>query len=72
MNKSLKSVGIIIVVLLIAAYMSIFTIQQGREGLLLRLGKLETDRQTGEPKIFMPGLHFKIPFLISQFISPGI
>ena len=63
MNKSLKSVGIIIVVLLIAAYMSVFTIQQGREGLLLRLGKLETDRQTGEPKIFMPGLHFKIPFI---------
>ncbi len=65
MNKSLKSVGIIVVVLVIAAYMSIFTIQQGQEGLLLRLGKLETDRQTGEPKVFMPGLHFKMP-LVSQ------
>lgn len=65
MSKSLKSVAVIIVVLLIVAYMSVFTVQEGQQGMLLRLGKLDSDRQTGEAKIYMPGLHYKLP-LISQ------
>ena len=40
---------------ILAAYLSIYSIQADEQGVLLRLGKFNS--------IAQPGLHFKIPFL---------
>lgn len=40
----------------------LFTITQGEQGMLLRLGKLVDDSKTHQVKILNPGLHFKLPF----------
>ncbi|MCW5589485.1 MAG: protease modulator HflC [Legionellales bacterium] len=49
-----------IVLLLIAS--SIYTVQQGQAGMISRLGKIR-EVTPNEPKIFGPGLHFKMPFV---------
>ncbi len=46
---------------------SIYTVQEGQRGLLLRLGKIELDK-TGEAAVKEPGIHFKIPFINSAKI----
>jgi modulator of FtsH protease HflC len=61
MNKLF--VGFIIVI--IALYIglaSIFTVNQTSSAIILKLGKIERT-QDGNPKMFGPGLHFKIPFV---------
>lgn len=59
-----KTVGAILgLAILLLVFTSIFTVREGHEGLLLRLGKLARDSSTGEPKVFAPGLHFKVPFI---------
>lgn len=40
-----------------------FTIIQGQEGMLLRLGRLVEDASTGKTRVYTPGLHFKLPFI---------
>lgn len=40
---------------------SIFTIKEGNCGFITRLGDIVT--KDGKPKIFKPGLHFKLPFI---------
>jgi len=39
-----------------------FTINQGQQGILLRLGRL-VNNDKGEVKVLNPGLHFKMPFV---------
>lgn len=58
-----KTIIIILLLLALVGISCIYTVSEGHHGLLLRLGKLETDSQTGDPKIYSPGLHFKIPLL---------
>ncbi len=41
----------------------LFTITQGQQGILLRLGKLVQDPVTHEVKVLYPGLHAKLPFV---------
>lgn len=52
----------LLALVLIFAMSCIFTVREGQQGLLLRLGKLEVNNQ-GKPITFQPGLHFKIPFI---------
>jgi len=63
--KTIKGLELGLLICLIVAVLScMFTVREGEQVLLLRLGKIEVDEQ-GNPQVFQPGLHFKIP-LITQ------
>ena len=51
----------ILIVLVIAAYLSLYTIFQTDQAIVLRLGKIKTDAK-GAPMVVNPGLHAKMPF----------
>lgn len=53
-----------IIIVIVVALMSTFTVLQTQQAILLRLGKIETNAQN-QPLIFKPGLHFKIPLIES-------
>lgn len=55
----------LIVILLLVGWLSAFTVHEGESALLLRLGKIVTDKTTERPQILQPGLHFKLPFVDS-------
>lgn len=57
--------AIIALLVVILLSMSLFTIQEGQLGLVLRLGELQKNPKTGQIKIYSPGLHFKLPFVTS-------
>lgn len=62
--NSIKSVfGIIVVLAIIILFSSYYTVDEGHQALLLRLGKLEKNATTGKVEVMQPGLHFKIPFI---------
>ena len=62
--KTHKGIWIVLAVLvLLFAYAGMFTVQQSRSALVLRLGRLTTDSATGHARIYKPGLHFKWPFI---------
>ena len=46
----------------------LFTVTQGEQGILLRLGKLVRDTKNDDIKILKPGLHVKLPFVESTRI----
>lgn len=52
------------IVALIVAVTSLFIVQQGDRGVVLRFGKVITDSDN-LPIIYDPGLHFKMPFIDS-------
>lgn len=52
-------------VFLIIVFSCLFTVYQGQKGILLRLGRLVEDQQTGQAKVLSPGLHIKAPFIES-------
>lgn len=51
-----------VIVVVIAILLSIFTVQQYQTAIILRLGKIETDKQ-GQSVLYKPGLHFKVPLV---------
>ncbi|MBS0359641.1 MAG: protease modulator HflC [Proteobacteria bacterium] len=56
----------LIVILLFAAFLfgsTVYVIYEGQQGLLLRLGKIMLDPETGTPAVKNPGIHFKIPLI---------
>jgi membrane protease subunit HflC len=57
-----KSFLLIVVVVLIALYASLFVVQEGQRGIVLRFGKVLRDSDN-KPLVYAPGLHFKIPFI---------
>ncbi len=60
-----KVIGLLILfILCILVYSSTFIVLQGKQAIILRLGKIVTNSK-GKPKVFGPGLHFKYP-LINQ------
>lgn len=61
--SALRTVSVVfLLIALMLGLSSIYTVHQGQHGLLLRLGKLVQDSD-GRPKVFDPGLHFKIPII---------
>lgn len=52
---------IVIVVVLIVLYNSLFIVSQGQHALVLHLGKIVS--QDGKARTYGPGLHFKTPFI---------
>lgn len=64
MNAATKTlIGILILILAILIFGSMFTITQGQDGIILRLGKLVLNKENKQVKILGPGLHFKSPFI---------
>ncbi|WP_395479732.1 protease modulator HflC [Candidatus Curculioniphilus buchneri] len=57
-----KSLMLIIVTVLMILYVSLFVVQEGHRGIVLRFGKVLRDNNNN-PLIYNPGLHIKIPFI---------
>lgn len=63
MNASKTTFGILLFLVLLLFFTSVFTVTQGQQGILLRLGRLVIDTDTDKVKVLNPGLHFKTPFI---------
>lgn len=64
--KATKTIlGVVAFFILLVLFSCVFTITQGESGIVLRLGRLVNDSQTGTVRILSPGLHFKMPFIES-------
>lgn len=55
--------GLIAVFVIGMIYLSAFTVSEGENALVLRLGKIVSDENSGTPEVYNPGLHFRIPFV---------
>ena len=61
--KPTKLTGMVVAFFVLILLMgSLFTVTQGEQGILLRLGRLVQDSSTGKVKVLLPGLHLKMPF----------
>lgn len=58
-----KALGILAILIILFLLTSVFTVTQGQQGILLRLGRLVHDELTDKVKVLNPGLHFKVPFV---------
>ena len=54
----------VVIVVLVVLYASLFTVQEGQRGIVMRFGKVLRDSDN-KPLVYEPGLHFKLPFLES-------
>lgn len=63
MNHTNRILGIALLVILLLFISSVFTVSEGHQGIILRLGRLVEDSQTNKVKVLNPGLHFKVPFI---------
>lgn len=52
-------------VLFLLFFACVFTVTEGQQGIVLRLGRLVNDSQTHKVKVLLPGMHFKAPFIES-------
>ncbi|WP_034944465.1 protease modulator HflC [Erwinia oleae] len=59
-----KPLIVLLVVVLVLLYASLFVVQEGQRGIVMRFGKVLRDGEN-KPLVYAPGLHFKIPFLES-------
>lgn len=53
---------IIVIILALLGYSSLFTVAEGERGIVIRFGKVAQDEQ-GVAVVYDPGLHFKLPFI---------
>ncbi|GFN46557.1 protease modulator HflC [Candidatus Regiella insecticola] len=53
---------LIIAFLMVALYASLFVVQEGQRGIVLRFGKVLRDSDN-KPLVYTPGLHLKIPLI---------
>lgn len=60
--KSFAGLVIAIVALFLLSG-SFYIVSEGQNALKLRLGKLVVNSDTGQARVYKPGLHFKIPFV---------
>jgi membrane protease subunit HflC len=65
MNSIKTSLGILGLFIAFFLLISVFTITQGQQGILLRLGRIVVEQEAGKVKVLQPGLHFKIPMIES-------
>ncbi len=54
---------IIAIVVIILAYMGLYTVREGQRAIVLQLGKIVTNPSTQQAEVFVPGLHFKVPLI---------
>lgn len=65
MKNAYRILGIILFVIALFLLVSMFTVTEGQQGIVLRLGRLVNENNTDKVKVLFPGLHFKIPFIES-------
>lgn len=65
MNTTKTVIGLLLFIILMLFFSCVFTITEGRHGILLRLGRLVNDTKTNTVLVLSPGLHVKIPFVES-------
>lgn len=65
MNATKTTFGILVFLFLIFLFSCVFTVTQGQQGIVLRLGRLVNEGGTDKVKVLCPGLHFKAPFIES-------
>ncbi len=63
MKSAYKALVTLAILVFLFSITTVFTINEGQQGILLRLGRLVHDTQTDNVKVLTPGLHFKIPFI---------
>ncbi len=56
-------VGLVVIVLGFILFFSVFTVREGEQALVLRLGKIVSDGKQAE--VFKPGLHLRVPLIES-------
>ncbi|EPW7976720.1 protease modulator HflC [Cronobacter turicensis] len=59
-----KSVIAVIIIVMVVLYTSIFVVKEGERGIILQFSKVVRDNDN-KPKVYEPGLHFKLPFIES-------
>lgn len=57
-----KPIVFILILVLMVLYASIFVVQEGQRGIVMRFGKVLRDDEN-KPVIYSPGLQFKLPFI---------
>lgn len=63
MSTKQTSLLVIILAVFLLLLSSLFTVTAGHKAILLRLGDIVKNTE-GQPKVFDPGLHFKLPFIV--------
>ncbi|RUO78612.1 protease modulator HflC [Pseudidiomarina taiwanensis] len=56
-------VAILVIVLVVLGFSSLFVVKEGERAIVVQFGKVERDADTNMPIVFEPGLHFKLPFI---------
>ena len=64
MKAKLYALSIAAIVALIVLFSTMYTVTEGQQALLLRLGKLVVNSQS-QVKVIDPGLHFKLPLIVT-------
>lgn len=59
--KNFIMVAAIVVFLLTVS--CVFVVSEGQRGIVFQFSKIKRDGDTGEMKVYEPGLHFKVPFI---------
>jgi modulator of FtsH protease HflC len=62
MNVNKFFLAVIAIVIFLVLYSSLFTVTEGTQALVLRLGEI-SKLANGQPDVLKPGLHFKVPFI---------
>lgn len=65
MRASHKALATVLFLVFLVFIASVFTVSEGQQGIVLRLGRLVIDSDTDKAKVLNPGLHFKTPFIES-------
>lgn len=55
-------IALIIVALGLLIFGSLFVVKEGNKAIVIQFGKVQRDSDTGDTKVFEPGLHLKLPF----------
>ena len=55
-------IALIIVALGLLIFGSLFVVEEGNKAIVIQFGKVQRDSDTGDTKVFEPGLHLKLPF----------
>lgn len=61
--KAVKFLWVILAIVILILYSTVYTVSEGQKALLFRLGKIVLDAD-GKAVVVNPGLHFKTPILI--------
>ncbi|MFA6303912.1 MAG: protease modulator HflC [Legionella sp.] len=63
MNAVKTGIALVLSLVVLVFLISLFTITEGQQGIVLRLGRIVMDNQTDKAQILNPGLHVKVPFI---------